>query len=192
MSNTILTDLTELAQAAAGKAEELEGFFTFLQLEVPLSDRQLQVAVDDTTAQVWQHIDCRSCANCCRVRHPLFTRVEVERIATYLGLPAAEIRARYLTSNGETGKYSTSALPCPFLDGNLCSIYPVRPAVCANYPHLYRNLRARFWITVDSAGDCPIVYNVLERLKTHLGFVSSAGAVPPVAPQNPIDVNQAL
>ena len=173
MSDDILTDLTELQRAAAGKEEELEALYTFVQLEVPLSDRQLQVLVDDTTAQVWQHIDCRACANCCRTRHALFTRAEVERIATYLGLPVAEIRARYLTSDGETGKYITRTLPCPFLDGNLCSIYPVRPAVCANYPHLYRNLRARFWKTVDSAADCPIVYNVLERLKTHLGFVSS-------------------
>ena len=84
-----------------------------------------------------------------------------------------ELRARYLTSDAETGKYITQALPCPFLDGNLCSIYEVRPAVCADYPHLYRNFRSRLWQVIDNAETCPIVYNVVERLKKTLDFVES-------------------
>ena len=47
----------------------------------------------------------------------------------------------------------------------------VRPAVCANYPHLHRNFRSRLWQAIDNADTCPIVYNVLERLKQRLGFV---------------------
>ena len=45
---------------------------------------------------------------------------------------------------------------------------------CARYttsgPHLHRNFRNRLWQTVDNAETCPIVFNVLERLKTRLGF----------------------
>ena len=84
-----------------------------------------------------------------------------------------ELRARYLTSDAETGKYITQSLPCPFLDGNLCSIYEVRPAVCADYPHLHRNFRSRLWQVIDNAETCPIVYNVVERLKKTLGFVDA-------------------
>jgi len=75
--------------------------------------------------------------------------------------------------DAETGKYITQSLPCPFLDGNLCSIYEVRPAVCADYPHLHRNFRSRLWQVIDNAETCPIVYNVVERLKKTLGFVES-------------------
>lgn len=173
MADSIVTDLAVIAQSSAAHADEQQALCTFLQLEVPLSDRQLQTLVGETTEQVWQHIDCRSCANCCRTRHPVFRRAEVERIAAHLGLTDADVRDRYLTSDADTGKYITRTLPCPFLDGNLCAIYPVRPAVCANYPHLHRNLRARFWQTLDNAAVCPIIYNVLERLKTHLGFVGA-------------------
>jgi Fe-S-cluster containining protein len=153
------------------KEEENGSFRTFVRLELELSDRRLNTLVSDTTAQVWQHIDCRSCANCCRSQHPVFSRKEVQRIAAYLGLTAEEVWSRYLTSDAETGKYITRDLPCPFLDGNLCSIYEVRPAVCADYPHLHRNFRSRLWQVIDNSAVCPIVYNVLERLKKSLDFV---------------------
>jgi len=97
--------------------------------------------------------------------------VEAQRIAAYLGLTLEEVRARYLTSDAETGKYITQRLPCPFLGGHLCSIYEIRPVVCAGYPHLQRNFRSRLWQVIDNAETCPIVYNVLERLKKSLGFV---------------------
>ncbi|MBM3222453.1 MAG: YkgJ family cysteine cluster protein [Candidatus Tectomicrobia bacterium] len=175
MPDEIITDLIQIQRATVAKEDENLAFRTFVKLEVELSDRQLNTLVSDTTAQVWQHVDCRSCANCCRVRQPVFSRAEAERIAAYLGLTLADIRERYLKSDAETGKYITQSLPCPFLDGNLCAIYEVRPAVCANYPHLHRNFRSRLWQAIDNAETCPIVYNVVEHLKTTLGFVPPAG-----------------
>jgi Fe-S-cluster containining protein len=171
MPDDILTDLTQIQRASLAKEDENTAFRAFVKMEVELSDRRLNTLVNETTSQVWKHIDCRSCANCCRTRQPVFSRVEVQRIAAYLGLTLEEMRTRYLTSDAETGKYITQGLPCPFLDGNLCSIYEVRPAVCAGYPHLHRNFRSRLWQVIDNAETCPIVYNVLERLKKSLGFV---------------------
>ena len=85
-------------------------------------------------------------------------------------MTAAELRARYLETDQESAKYITRELPCPFLKDNLCTIYDVRPSVCAGYPHLHRNFRNRLWQTIDNAETCPIVFNVLERLKRRLGF----------------------
>ena len=171
MPDEVITDLTQMHHAALANEDENTEFRTFVKLELELSDRRLNTIVSETTSQVWEHIDCRTCANCCRMQHPVFSRTEVQRIAAYLDLSVEEVRTRYLTSDAETGKYITRDLPCPFLDGNLCSIYEVRPAVCADYPHLRRNLRSRLWQVIDNAAVCPIVYNVLERLKTTLGFV---------------------
>ena len=171
MPEDILTDLTQIQRASLAKEDENAAFRAFVKMEVELSDRRLNTLVNETTSQVWKHIDCRSCANCCRTRQPVFSRVEAQRIAAYLGLTMEEMRTRYLTSDAETGKYITQRLPCPFLDGNLCSIYEVRPVVCAGYPHLQRNFRSRLWQVIDNAETCPIVYNVLERLKKSLGFV---------------------
>jgi len=171
MPDEVITDLAQIQRASVAKEDENDAFRTFVKLEVELSDRRLNTLVSETTAQVWKHIDCRTCANCCRTRHPVFTRTEVQRIAAHLGLTLEEVRSRYLTSDAETGRYITRELPCPFLDGNLCGIYEVRPAVCADYPHLQRNLRSRLWQVIDNATTCPIVYNVVERLKKSLGFV---------------------
>jgi Fe-S-cluster containining protein len=169
-ANDPITDLAHIQQAAAAKEQENLAFRIFVKADLELSDRRLNAIVQDTTAQVWSGIDCRTCANCCKTQHPLFSRTEAQRIAEYLGLSLQELRERYLTSNAEAGKYMTQQLPCPFLQDNLCTIYPVRPAVCANYPHLHRNLRSRLWQVIDNASHCPIVYNVLERLKVQLRF----------------------
>ncbi len=165
-----LNDLAQLPRAAAEKTAENQAFQMFVNLEVPLSDRQLNAVVQDTTAQVWQQVDCQSCANCCRTRYPTFSRAEVQRIAAHLGTTLEALRERYFASDAETGKYTLQGLPCPFLEGNRCGIYAVRPAICADYPHLHRNFRARLWQTIDNTDTCPIVYNVIERLKDTFHF----------------------
>ena len=170
MDDDLITDPTQIQQASEAKEQENLAFREFVKWELDLPDRRLNTLVQQTTDEVWAHIDCRTCANCCKMRHPTFSRAEMQRIAEYLGTTLEELRAQYLAFDGEEGKYTTRELPCPFLDENLCSIYYVRPAVCAGYPHLHRNFRSRTWQVVDNAGTCPIVYNVLERLKDRLGF----------------------
>lgn len=169
MSDPLITDLAHIQRATRAQEEENQAFRSFVKIELPLSDRRLNALVQATTEEVWAGIDCRTCANCCKTRHPLFSKTEVERIATHLGTTAADVRTRYLEPS-QTGKYTTRQLPCPFLQDNLCAIYPVRPAVCAGYPHLQRNFRSRLWQVIDNAAVCPIVYNVLTRLKAQWGF----------------------
>jgi uncharacterized protein len=170
MSDDLITDLDYLARIFEAKEPENLAFREFVKVDVELSDRRLNAIVQETTAAVWEHIDCRTCANCCKTRYTLFSRTEIVRIADYLGTTVEDLRTRYLTYDGEEGRYTTQELPCPFLKDNLCTIYEVRPAICVGYPHLHRNFRTRLLKTLDNAETCPIVYNVLERLKRRLGF----------------------
>lgn len=170
MSNEPITDLAHIQSDSMAKEQENLDFRIFVKAELELSDRRLNAVVRKTTEQVWSYIDCRTCANCCKTQQPAFSRAEAQRVATYLGMTLQELAAHYLTSDADAGKYVTQRCPCPFLENNLCTIYTVRPAVCQNYPHLHRNLRSRLWQLLDNASVCPIVYNVLERLKTRLGF----------------------
>ena len=169
-ADALITDIAHIEQASEAKEPDNLEFREFVRFDLELSDRRLNAIVGETTEQVWARIDCRTCANCCKTRHPVFSRAEVERIAAYLGMTVADLRARYFEVDHEVRKYTTRELPCPFLQENLCSIYEVRPSVCAGYPHLHRNFRTRLWHTIDNAQTCPIVYNVLERLKGGLGF----------------------
>jgi Fe-S-cluster containining protein len=170
MPDDPITDLTYIEQTSKANEQENLDFRAYVRADLDLSDYRLNAVVQQATQEVWAHIDCRTCANCCKTRHPLFSRTEVQRIAEYLGTTAAELRARYLEIDQEAAKYTTRELPCPFLKDNLCSIYDVRPSVCSGYPHLHRNFRNRLWQTIDNAETCPIVFNVLERLKQRLGF----------------------
>jgi Fe-S-cluster containining protein len=170
MSEKPVTDLDHIEQTSKANEQENVDFRAYVKADLPLSDYRLNAVVQQTTQEVWAQIDCRTCANCCKTRHPLFSRTEVTRIAAYLGTTAEEVRSRYLEIDRDSAKYITRELPCPFLQDNLCSIYEVRPSVCAGYPHLHRNFRNRLWQTIDNAETCPIVFNVLERLKGRLGF----------------------
>jgi Fe-S-cluster containining protein len=169
MPDPLITDLAHMQRTTEAQEEENLAFRAFVKIELPLSDRRLNARVQKTTEEVWAGIDCRDCANCCKTSHPLFSKAEVERIAAHLGTTAADVRTRHLEPS-EAGKYTTQQLPCPFLQDNLCTIYPVRPAVCAGYPHLQQNFRSRLWQVIDNAAVCPIVYNVLACLKAQYGF----------------------
>jgi uncharacterized protein len=170
MSDDLITDLAYLARVFEAKEPENLAFREFVKVDVDLSDRRLNAIVRETTDEVWARIDCRNCANCCKTRYTLFSRAEMIRIAEYLGTTLEDLRTRYLTYDAEEGRYTTQELPCPFLKENLCTVYEVRPAVCVGYPHLHRNFRTRLLKTLDNTETCPIVYNVLERLKRRLGF----------------------
>ena len=170
MPHEPITDLVYIQLDSTTKEQENLDFRSFVKIDLELSDRRLNAVVREITEQVWSSIDCRTCANCCKSRQPVFSRSEAQRIATYLGTTLKDLAAHYLTSDADVGKYTTRQCPCPFLENNLCTVYTVRPAVCQNYPHLHRNLRSRLWQLLDNASVCPIVYNVLESLKARLGF----------------------
>jgi hypothetical protein len=82
--------------------------------------------------------------------------------------------AEYTSDDPEEGRVlKHNQDGCVFLEGNLCSVYEVRPHTCVTFPHLTRgagSLQSRFWEMPDRACYCPIVYNTLEAWKTDLGF----------------------
>lgn len=116
MPDESITQLNYIQQAAKDREQENLQFREYVKVDLDLSDYRLNAVVKQATQEVWAHIECRTCANCCKTRHPLFSRVEVERIAEYLGLTVQELRTHYLEYDGETGRYMTRELPCAIRD----------------------------------------------------------------------------
>ena len=114
MPDEPITDLVYIEQTSKANEQENLDFRAFVKADLDLSDYRLHGIVKQATQEVWAHIDCRTCANCCKTRHPLFSRVEVQRIADYLGMTAAELRARYLEIDQEAAKYVTRSSPAHF------------------------------------------------------------------------------
>lgn len=116
--------------------------------------------------EAFQHVDCLSCANCCRNYSPRFKTPDIKRISRVLGMKEGAFIETYLRLD-EEGDYVVKSTPCPFLGSdNRCSIYEDRPSDCSRFPYTDEDvLLKRPAITLKNATFCPAVYYVLERLK---------------------------
>ena len=87
-------------------------------------------------------------------------------MARFLKMKPVDLISRYLHID-EDQCYVFNDTPCPFLmHDNYCMIYDQRPKACQEYPHTDRR---RFYqvldLTMKNREICPIVYEVVEKLK---------------------------
>lgn len=116
-------------------------------------------------------VDCTACGNCCRTLVINITPEEIKDLAAFLGQTEAEVRAAYIEESLQ-GNCFINSVPCHFLDGSRCSIYAQRFTECRDFPHLHKpGFRERALGTLGHYGRCPIIFNVVERLKRELGFL---------------------
>ena len=61
------------------------------------------------------------------------TEKDANRISRKLGIDKKSFYNQYTHYNPET--YETVMnMPCPYLENNRCTIYPIRPEICRNFP----------------------------------------------------------
>ncbi len=108
--------------------------------------KNLDLIAEEVDKEVWQEIDCISCANCCKQMTPTFTRKDIRRISDHLEMKPSQFKKRWLYKNKNDKDWVNINQPCQFLDlsSNMCSIYEVRPADCAGFPHLTKKKMADY------------------------------------------------
>ena len=119
---------------SAKNKKTLRGFLTRLKNKPPKGLDNLATVVDK---EVWQEVDCLACANCCRTMTPTFTSEDINRIAAHFKQTPEQFKQKWLYKDRD-GDWMNKQTPCQFLDlkTNYCSIYTIRPADCAGFPHL--------------------------------------------------------
>ena len=119
-------------------------------------------------------IDCRQCAECCRVTEVQLAERDMEALARHLGISKASFIENYTALDQDgVAILKRTAAGCVFLNGNECTVYEARPGNCERFPHLLRgsgSLESRMWDFVDRATYCPIVYNWMETVKGLTNF----------------------
>lgn len=75
---------------------------------------------------------CKTCAKCCKELFVVVGEDEIKRIAKFLKIDKKQFIKRFVETKINNEYYLKR--PCPFLKGNLCSIYPVRPKACTIFP----------------------------------------------------------
>lgn len=117
--------------------------------------------------EVWQEVDCLSCANCCKKMTPTLNKKDKKRIAHHLDLSVKEFKEKYLVYDKEDKDWRMQKQPCVFLDlnTNKCTIYAVRPKDCAGFPHLTKTPLKRYvYIHKQNIEYCPASYRFVEKM----------------------------
>lgn len=119
--------------------------------------------------EVFDKVDCLSCANCCKTTSPIFRDVDIKRISKKLRLKEAELIKNYLRLDDESD-YVLKSSPCYFLDSdNKCLIYEDRPLACREYPHTDRkNMHQILNLTLKNTEVCPAVAQIAEQITSKL------------------------
>lgn len=156
-------DIEKYHQLALQRQAEHQKFLAALKKKPP---KYLDKIVQDIHQEVFQEIDCTSCANCCKDLGPDLTEADIVKIAKLFRMKLATFEKTYLRVD-EDGDKVFQSMPCPFLGGdNLCSIYDVRPKACREFPHTDRKKIYQInHLTLKNTLICPAAYEFVERLR---------------------------
>lgn len=166
----MVTDLVQIKRLGEQKRPENERFRKYLRVH-DYPERRFRKIAEEIESQV----DCTQCANCCRQATVKLQERDVEKLAKFFRMPPGKFLKQYTQEDPEQGiilKF-TPGQGCVFLDGNDCTVYEARPAICVDFPHLVRgqgSINFRMWQFIDRATYCPIVYNALEEYKDVVEF----------------------
>lgn len=156
-------DLQKFGKKAGKKKDELTAFLQKLDEIVP---EDMPGLVEKTDVGVWTEVDCMACANCCKTMTPTYTPDDIKRIATHLGMTAASFKNKWLEQDKDNGDWVNKQQPCQFLVDNKCSIYEVRPADCAEFPHHNKKPFDEYNDTfIQNVHRCPATFLLVSRLK---------------------------
>lgn len=169
----IETDLKKIRETAKKKEDQNWKFRSFL-IGYDIEVEELDSVVHRLLEEVYKEIDCTACGNCCREISPVLEQEDIQRLSQGLAMSPESFKKRFLVKNDRN--YSEGFVfnkkPCPFLKGNLCSHYELRPEACRSFPHLHKEeFVFRLIGVVENYGVCPIVFNVYEQLKAELWHV---------------------
>ena len=170
----MLTDLVQIQRLGESKRGENENLRKYLKRHNFVERRMRKLSHDAEDG-----IDCRTCANCCRVATVKLTERDVEKLAKFLRTKIPRFLADYTIESEDEGLIlRRTEKGCVFLDGNDCTVYESRPATCGDFPHLIRgpgSFLARLWQMPDRATYCPIVYNAMESFKAEVTLEKLSG-----------------
>jgi Fe-S-cluster containining protein len=154
--------LDQLKSLAKDRAKAHSTYLKKLSKKPP---KDLDYRVQEIHDEVFEEVDCLSCANCCKTTGPLFTSADIQRISKHFKMKEATFTDTYLRLD-EDNDWVLKELPCPFLaHDNYCNIYDVRPKACREYPHTdrkkFHQIRS---LTLKNTSICPAAFKVVERM----------------------------
>ena len=164
------TNLQAIKQIAADNEAENDLFKIFLKQQ---PTDQIDGIVHQLNNTITAQIDCTQCGNCCKSLMINVTPTEAEKVANALQLSITNFKQKYIEES-QAGALVINSVPCSFLHHNKCTIYQNRFNECTEFPHLHKpNFINRLFGTMYNYAICPIVFNVVEALKSKLQYTTT-------------------
>jgi Fe-S-cluster containining protein len=159
-------DLETIEELGEKRLDENFRFRAFLKGQDP---DKVDRIVHRLNRDVSSRIDCTKCGNCCKKLKPCITKKDVDRLSERLEVSAQKVRDEYVET--EEGDQYFKHLPCSFLKDKKCTVYDDRPDGCRSFPHLHKpEFTSRMLGIIQNYSICPIVFNVMEKLKAEFNF----------------------
>ena len=140
-------------------------FLTKTENNPPKNLDQIAEKIDK---EVWAEIDCLGCANCCKVMSPTYKYKDIRRISSYLNMSVQGFKDKWLYYDKKEKDWMNVSKPCQFLEKNtnMCSVYEVRPADCAGFPHLTKKKMPDYMhVHRQNIQYCPATYEFVAKLR---------------------------
>ncbi len=144
-------------------------FLTKLEKQPPRGLEKLTATLEK---EVWAEVDCLACANCCKTMTPTFNAADLKRISAHFGQTVDEFAKQWLRrERGGSRDWLNKTEPCQFLNlkDNKCSIYAIRPADCAGFPHLPKKMKDYVHVHKQNVEYCPATYKLVEKMMSNMG-----------------------
>ena len=152
----------DVPAAAAKREDENLRFRTFLKIHADPDELDQQFLA--LHRELFAEYDCCQCGNCCRRYSTTLSEDEIADISAYLGVT----RQKFLEDCLIRGRDGLELpAPCRFLDmDGRCRIQDCKPEECRSFPYTDRPDRLASMYSILSAAEvCPVVFEILERLK---------------------------
>ena len=164
MTNPPPINLRAFKKQAQKNKRKFRRFLTHIENNPP---RAIKQTIAQAEMQVWKETDCLSCANCCKTMTPTFNKQDLKRISAHFGQSVEEFQKKWLRKErGGDRDWLNKTEPCQFLNlkDNKCSIYEIRPADCAGFPHLSKKFSEYVHIHKQNVEYCPASYKLVEKI----------------------------
>lgn len=163
----IIFDLSIISALSEEKQEENDRFSQYLKSE---NNLELDSIVFELNRNVSQLVDCQLCGNCCKTLMIVVTEEEAEKVSKAIKSDRSDFDQQYL-EKGSHGLMIMNKMPCHFLENNSCTIYSNRFEGCREFPALdLPDFHKRIFTHFMHYDRCPIIFNVIEKLKIELDF----------------------
>lgn len=163
-----IVNLRSFKQRVRRRKTALKRFLTKLEKNPPSDLDLITVAAEK---EIWNEVSCLSCANCCKAMTPTYTVKDMKRISSHLEMSVNEFKDKWLYKEKGTGDWMNRNTPCQFLDlkTNMCTIYEIRPADCAGFPHLPKKKMVEYMhVHKQNIEFCPATYRMVEKIMERL------------------------